>query len=166
MSDDDINQWNKLGTKDSIGSILSKFHEVGRSIYLLYADCANRISIERLKADYSRYCLELGISEQNMITMATAIANKGYPVVASAYATFITARVHDQIRANLGYIGAPVCLIGLSAGLAASDLGATHMALEDIANMRIIPGMNIWSPLDATELVKILEMYYQDPKPI
>lgn len=145
-SEDNIAQWNSLDSKHVLGSIFEKFANQDKKFLLLFADCANRINIKEMLIKYPDQCLEMGIAEQNMITVASALANEGFHVFAVAYAPFITARVLDQIRVNLGYMCAPVKLVGLSAGLASSDLGATHTAFEDIANMRSIPNMLIESP--------------------
>lgn len=81
---------------------------------------------------------------------------EGMHVFAATYATFITARVLDQIRVNLGYMKLGVKLIGVGGGLAEGDLSVTHMGLEDISNIRTIPGIAIISPADCVELVKAL----------
>ncbi|MDE6044101.1 MAG: hypothetical protein K2F85_01100, partial [Helicobacter sp.] len=97
--------------------------------------------------------------------MKQAMAHEGFHVFAVAYAPFITARVLDQIRTNLGYMEAPVCLIGLGAGFAGSDLGATHTAFEDIANTRCIPGMKVILPGDSVEIVQTMEHFCNFPQP-
>ena len=132
----------------------------------MFADCANRIGIKKLQEFHPEKCYEVGISEQNAVSMAAAMAHEGFHVFAVAYAPFITARVLDQIRANLAYMKAPVCLIGLGAGMASSDLGATHTAFEDIANMRGVPSILVNTPADTYEIAKSMEFYTNSPIPM
>lgn len=91
---------------------------------------------------------------------------EGLHVFAATYATFITARTLDQIRVNLGYGKIAVKLIGVGGGLAEGDLSATHMGLEDIADIRAIPNITILSPADATELVKMMYALMDYDKPV
>jgi transketolase len=156
-TEENIKQWNALGIKKTIGLILNELADYDTSFTLIYADVARRIAIEELEKKHPSQCMEVGIAEQTQVGVATAMALEGFNVFAIAYAPFITARILDQIRVNLGYMKAPVKLIGLGAGLSAGDLGATHTALEDIANMRGIPNMCVVSPADCTECVKIFE---------
>lgn len=164
-NEENIKKWAKLGSKNVIGNIALEFAKQDKDFTLIYADCANRIDVSELRKQYPNQCYETGIAEQNMITMAAAMANEGLHVFAIAYAPFITARVLDQIRANLGYMKAPVCLIGLSAGMAGGDLGATHTAFEDIANLKCIPNVNVMAPVDMIEIVKCMEGAINDRNP-
>lgn len=160
-----IEKWNDIQPKNALGDIIYHIMKENQKFILLFADCANRIEVKELIEKYPSNCFETGIAEQNMILMAAAIANEGYPVAAVAYAPFITARILDQIRVNMGYMQAPVCLIGLSAGAAASDLGPTHTAFEDIANLRAIPKMNVWTVNCSSDLAAILLKYSRDQEP-
>jgi transketolase C-terminal domain/subunit/transketolase N-terminal domain/subunit len=145
-----------LGSRNSVGFISELIAETDKRFCLVFSDCANRIGIQTLIQKHGEMCYQMGIAEQNQLMVAAALALEGFKVYAIAYAPFITARVMDQIRSNLGYMNSPVKLIGLAAGFAASDLGATHTALEDIANMRGIPNMTVICPADNFELYKTM----------
>lgn len=160
-----IENWYNLGPKNVIGEAAYQLAEQDDKFTLIYSDCANRIGIKKMYDKHPEKCYETGISEQNQISMAAAMANEGFHVFAVAYAPFITARVLDQIRTNLGYMKAPVCLIGLGAGFAGSDLGATHTAFEDIANTRCIPNMKVILPGDSVEIVQTMEYLCKFPQP-
>lgn len=160
-----IGKWAGMEPKSALGDIVYHIIKENQKFILLFADCANRIEVKELIERYPGNCFETGIAEQNMILMAAAMANEGYPVAAVAYAPFITARVLDQIRVNMGYMQAPVCLIGLSAGAASSDLGPTHTAFEDIADLRAIPKMNVWTVNRPSDLAAILWKYSQEQEP-
>lgn len=161
-----IAEWQSLGPKNVIGGVASQIAEQDNLFALVYSDCANRIGINELLAKHPEMCYETGIAEQNQVAMAAAMAHEGFHVFAVAYAPFITARVLDQIRANLGYMKANVCLIGLGAGMASSDLGATHTAFEDLANMRSIPNMLVNAPADVYEIAKGMESFINSPQPM
>lgn len=160
-----IREWNCYGSKKVIGEASYLLANQDEKFTLIYADCAERIGIEKLRERHPEKCYEAGISEQNVVGMAAAMAQEGYHVFVVAYAPFITARVLDQVRVNLAYMKAPVCLIGLGAGMASSDLGATHTAFEDIANMRGLPNMMVTCPVDTYEIVKGMEWFVNHPRP-
>lgn len=161
-----IKEWNRCGSKDIIGETSFLLAEQDEKFTLIYADCAERIGIKKLQEYHPNKCYEVGITEQNAVSMAAAMAHEGFHAFAVSYAPFITARVLDQVRVNLAYMEAPVCLIGLGAGMAGSDLGATHTAFEDIANMRGLPGMQVVTPADAYEIAKGMEWFVNNPKPM
>ncbi len=165
-TEEQILSWQSYGIKNAIGEVSFQLAEQDELFTLIYSDCANRIGIKSLHEKYPEKCYEAGIAEQNQIVMAAAMAHEGFHVFAVAYAPFITARVLDQIRVNLGYMKAPVCLIGLSAGMAGSDLGATHTAFEDIANTRSIPNILVTAPADTYEMVKGMEYFVNNPRPM
>ncbi len=86
--------------------------------------------------------IQCGIAEQNLIEVASACANEGFHVFAPCYATFVTSRTLDQIRVNLGMMKSPVVLVGVAAGCESAATGPSHMAVEDIAVTRTIPGLS------------------------
>ena len=156
----------QLGFHAAVGHVMKELAQRDPYFSLIYSDCGNRFQAGLVQEVHPEKCYEVGIAEQNQVGMAAAMALEGYHVFALAYAPFITARVLDQIRVDLGYMNAPVKLIGLGAGLSIGDLGATHMAIEDIANLRGIPNLVIMSPADCLELAKMLEASLTLPAPV
>lgn len=165
-SKEQIAEWQSLGSKNVIGGVAFQLAEQDDLFTLIYSDCANRIGIDELIVKHPEMCYETGIAEQNQVAMAAAMAHEGFHVFAIAYAPFITARVLDQIRANVGYMKASVCLIGLGAGMTGSDLGATHTSFEDLANMRCIPNILVNAPADVYEIAKGMEFFINSPQPM
>lgn len=147
----------EMGFHTLLGHMMLYLARRDADLALIYSDCGNRFQVGLVEAEYPEKCYEVGIAEQNQLSMATAMSLEGYHTFALAYAPFITARVLDQVRVGLGYMKAPVKLIGLGAGFSIGDLGATHMALEDIAAMRGIPNMIVMSPADCLEMIKMLD---------
>ena len=148
-----------------LGKILKDIAEGNECFTLMYSDCAQRIGIDELIAEHPEKCIQCGIAEQNQIAASAALALEGQLVFAVAYAPFITARVLDQIRVFLGYMESPVILVGLAAGFGGGDLGATHTALEDVASIRTIPGIDIISPSGNTELMAAVTDLASNPRP-
>lgn len=151
ISKKNIRIWSRLGQRGTIcGVVLPELAEK-KKIYVLTADLEQLSGLERFKASFPEYFLNMGIAEQNMIGVAAGLAFEGNIVFATTYATFLTMRCYEQIRHNLGYQGANVKLIGASSGVAMGMSGNTHYSLEDIAIIRAIPNIMILSPADSTE---------------
>lgn len=96
--------------------------------------------------------INVGIAEQAMIGVAAGLASVGFRPCVYGLASFVPMRVLEQIKIDLCLSGAPVILLGDGAGLVYSTLGATHQCGEDIACLRPLPGIAIYSPCDAHEL--------------
>ncbi len=149
--------WSMLGSRRTLGVAVDELADQYEDFTFVTADVGRYYAINRFIEKHPEKMINVGIAEQNMIGVAAAMAKEGYNVFAASYATFITARVLDQIRVNLGLMGLGVKLNGVGAGFYEGDMSATHMGLEDIANIRAIPGITILSPADCTETMKAME---------
>jgi len=149
--------WSLLGSRRALGVVMAELANEDERFVLLTADVGRYYALNRLIEEHPEKLVNVGIAEQNMIGMATAMAKEGWNPFAVTYATFVTARVLDQIRVGLGLMRLPVRLIGVSAGMAEGDMSATHMGLEDVADIRAIPGIIILGPADCTETMKALQ---------
>ncbi len=121
------------------------------SIVLLSGDIGNRL-FDQYKQQHSERFLNCGVAEANMIGMAAGMALAGLRPVVYTIATFLTYRPFEQIRVDIGYHDLPVVLVGVGGGLSYASNGGTHQAMEDIAVMRAIPGMQVLSAGDAWEV--------------
>ena len=148
--------WSMLGMRRVVGLVLSDLAEADEKFIFATADVARYFGTADYEKVYGNRIIDVGIAEQNLIGVAAGMQKEGMNIFAATYATFITSRVLDQIRVSLGYMNLGVKLIGVGGGLAEGDLSATHMGLEDIANLRSIPNMTIISPADGVETVKAL----------
>lgn len=124
---------------------------------VITADMSYIANLELFKAMHNEQFINVGISEQNMIGVAAGLTSEGYKCVCLAQACFISMRCFEQVRQFMSYMGLPIILVGLSAGFGLQFMGNTHYAIEDIALMRSIPGINIFSPADAVETVKAFD---------
>src|SRR5262249_43366510 len=105
------------------------------------------------------------IAEQTLVGAAAGLALRGRLPVVHALATFLTMRAFEFIRTDVGIAALPVKLVGAVAGFLSEANGPTHQALEDLALMRGIPGMNICCPADESELVDALTCVVGDRSP-
>lgn len=101
--------------------------------------------------------INAGIAEQNIIGIAAGMALCGNKVFVYSIAPFITMRCYEQIKVDICYQNLNVTIIGVGAGYAYSTCGCTHHAIEDIAVMRALPNMRIYSPSNSLEARLITE---------
>ncbi|HEX4504289.1 MAG TPA: transketolase C-terminal domain-containing protein [Alphaproteobacteria bacterium] len=112
-----------------------------------------------------RYYME-GITEANVIGMAAGMAMDGYMPYVNTIATFITRRCYEQVAVDLCLHNLPVRLIGNGGGLVYAPLGPTHLAIEDIAIMRVLPNMAVVAVCDAQEMVRLMDCTLDWPGPL
>ena len=98
--------------------------------------------------------VQMGVAEQNMVTVASGMAAMGKIPFCSSYAMFSPGRNWEQIRTTISYNDRKVVIVGSHAGVSVGPDGGTHQALEDIALMRVMPNMDVISPCDAIEAKK------------
>jgi transketolase len=132
-------------------SVLERMH-AEKDIFFLTADFGSPV-LDELQSSFADRFVNVGISEQNLVNVATGLALEGFRVAAYAIAPFITMRCLEQIRVNLAILSQirpmNVTLAGVGAGFSYEVSGPTHQALEDISVMRALPNMGVWSPADA-----------------
>lgn len=122
--------------------------------------------LDEFKRDMpDRFFME-GVGEANMIGMAAGMALSGKIVYVNTIATFLTRRAYEQVCIDVGLHHANVRLIGNGGGAVYAPLGPTHIATDDIALMRLIPGMTILSPCDAVEMEELMPMTVAHQGPI
>ena len=120
---------------------------------LVVLTAENRAAIRDLPERLGDRFIDVGICEQTMIGMAAGFALRGRIPVVHALATFLTLRAFEFIRDDVGIAGLPVKLMGGVPGFLSEANGPTHQAIDDLAVMRAIPGMQIFCPADESELL-------------
>ena len=154
-----------MNTKEVFGWVMGKLAEDDELLTVAVADYGRRLNLERFRELRSDGYIQCGIAEQNLIEVASACANEGFHVFAPCYATFVTSRTLDQIRVNLGMMKSPVVLVGVAAGCESAATGPSHMAVEDIAVTRAIPGLSVFNPVDNAQLAATLMELAKHPRP-
>jgi transketolase len=116
----------------------------------------NRAPIRNLPAALGERFVDVGICEQTLVGAAAGLALRGRTPVVHALAAFLTMRAFEFVRTDVGLGRLPVKLVGYVPGFLSEANGPTHQALEDVALMRGIPGMQVFCPADEAELVQAL----------
>jgi transketolase len=125
----------------------------------------NRAAVRGLPQTLGPRFIDVGIAEQTLIGAAAGLALRGRVPIVHALATFLTLRAFEFIRTDVGIAQLPVKLVGALAGFQSEANGPTHQALEDLALMRGIPGMNVCCPADITELLDAVANMVEDRAP-
>ena len=146
-----------LAPREAFGEELAKLIVENEKIVVLDADLTKSTKT----ADAKKVCPErhfnMGIAEGNMIGVAAGFAASGYTVFAASFAMFAAGRAFEQVRNSVGYPHLNVKVCGTHAGISVGEDGASHQAIEDIALMRAIPGMHVYSPSDASETKALIK---------
>lgn len=154
-----------MNTKEVFGWVMGKLAKDDELLTVAVADYGRRLNLDRFRELRPGGYIQCGIAEQNLIEVASACANEGFHVFAPCYATFVTSRTLDQIRVNLGMMKSPVVLVGVAAGCESAATGPSHMAVEDIAVTRTIPGLSVFNPVDNAQLAATLMELAKHPRP-
>ena len=141
-------------TREAYGEALAALGRENDKIVVMDADLAGATKTVTFKKAFPDRFYDFGIAEADMICAAAGFAFSGYVPFASTFAIFGAGRAFEQIRNSVAYPGANVKLAFTHAGLAVGEDGGSHQSLEDIALMRELPGMTVFSPCDAAETHK------------
>ncbi len=123
-------------------------------------------TLDAMKEEFPERFFMEGVSEANLIGMAAGLAMEGFIPYVHTISTFITRRAFEQVAVDVCLHDLPVRLIGNGGGLVYAPLGPTHMAVEDIAAMRSLPGMTVVAPVDAEEMRRFMPQTLDRPGPI
>ena len=156
----------EMAPRDAFGLALVDQGQKEKDLVVLDGDLSASTRTKWFADKVPERFFNIGIAEQDMISIAAGMATCGKIPVVVTYATFLIGRGLDQIRNMVAYGKLNVKLIGSHVGLATGEDGATHQALEDIAIMRSIPGMVIISPSDAVETIKAFEFAIKIKNPV
>lgn len=141
-------------TRDGFGRGLVEAAKLDERIVALTADLKESTRVEEFSKLFPDRFFEVGVAEQNLVTLASGLANYGKIPFVTSYATFSPGRNWEQIRTTVCINNVPVKIIGCHAGLTVGPDGATHQALEDVAIMRTLPNMTAVIPCDSEEARK------------
>ena len=141
----------KIATRAAYGDALKKYGKEDPRIIVLDADLAGATYSGRFAAEVPERFLDCGIAECDMVGIAAGLATTGKIPFVHSFAMFAAGRVYDQVRNSVAYPRLNVKVVGTHAGLSVGEDGATHQCIEDIALMRVIPGMTVVNPCDAVE---------------
>ena len=151
--------------RQSFGETLCKLAKTNKNIYVVNADLKSSLFLNNFAKNFPHRFIECGVAETNAAGIAAGLAKTGKTVFLTSFACFSPAINWNTIKQSICYNNSNVKIIGSHAGLMSTDLGATHQMLEDIALMRSLPNMEVFSPLDALETAKIIKAVSFSKKP-
>lgn len=129
------------------------------------ADLTDSTQMSLFKADFPDRFVEIGVAEQNLVTVGSGLAAMGKIPFVSSYAAFSPGRNWEQIRTTICLNDMPVKVVGSHAGVSVGPDGATHQMLEDVALMRVLPNMVVIAPCDSVEAEKATLAMAADKRP-
>lgn len=138
-------------TRQAYGEALVELAAADQRIVVVDADLAHATQTIIFKEAFPQRHYNIGIAESNMVTMAAGMSTTGLVPFCSTFAIFGTGRVYEQIRNSIAYPYFNVKLAMTHAGISVGEDGGSHQSIEDIALMRVIPGMTVLCPVDANE---------------
>lgn len=160
--DDDVSQ---EPTRAGFGRGLKRAGELDDRVVALCADLTESTQMSHFRQAFPDRFVEVGVAEQNLVTVASGMARAGKIPFTSSYAAFSPGRNWEQIRTTICLNDQPVKIIGSHAGISVGPDGATHQMLEDIALMRVLPNMTVIAPGDAIEAEKATLAIASSAKP-
>ncbi len=145
----------QIPIRKGFGQGLAQAGEADPNVVGLCADLTESTQMHLFAEKFPARFVQVGVAEQNLVTVASGMAAMGKIPFCSSYAMFSPGRNWEQIRTTISYNDQKVVIVGSHAGISVGPDGGTHQALEDIALMRVIPNMDVVSPCDAIEAKKV-----------
>lgn len=152
-------------TRAGFGRGLKKAGELNERVVALCADLTESTQMHHFREAFPERFVEIGVAEQNLVTVASGLARAGKIPFTSSYAAFSPGRNWEQIRTTAALNEQPVKIVGSHAGVSVGPDGATHQMLEDIALMRVLPHMVVVVPGDSVEAEKATQAVAENGKP-
>ena len=156
----------KIATRQSYGETLVELGKEHDDLVVLDADLAEATKTAFFKKEFPDRHIDCGIQEADMIGIAAGLASCGKVPFCSTFAMFAAGRAYEQVRNSVGYPHLNVKIGATHAGISVGEDGATHQCLEDIALMRVIPGMVVINPADAVEARAAVIAAYEYDGPV
>ena len=151
--------------RKGFGQGLLKAGEENENVVALCADLTESIQMHLFAEKFPNRFIQVGVAEQNLVTVASGMAAMGKIPFCGSYAIFNPGRNWEQIRTTIAYNDRPVKMVGSHTGVTVGTDGGSHQALEDIALMRVMPNMDVISPCDALEAKKAVLALVKTKKP-
>jgi len=153
---------NKIANRAVMCEVLKEAAAKDKDVVVLCSDSRGSASLSSFADSYPEQFVEVGIAEQNLVSIAAGLASCGKKAYAASPASFISTRSYEQCKVDCAYSRTNVKLIGISGGVSYGALGMTHHSAQDIAAMSAIPGMRVYLPSDRHQTRKLFEALLQD----
>ena len=144
----------KIATREAYGKALVELGKKNDKVVVLDADLAGATMTKYFKAEFPDRFYDCGIAEANMVNISAGLSTMGLIPFCSTFAMFGAGRAYEQIRNSVAYPKFNVKICCSHAGVSVGEDGGSHQSVEDIALMRLVPGMTVVVPADAKEAEK------------
>lgn len=155
----------KRATREALGETLVELANEGVDVVAVDADLSGSTTTAKLAKAHPDRFFNVGIAEQNMIGTAAGLAVEGKIAFTGSFAVFATGRAYDQVRNTVCYSALNVKLTPTHAGITVGPDGGSHQMLEDIALMRVLPGMRVLVPADYVAAKAAIRLAAATPGP-
>lgn len=155
----------KMATRVAYGKKLAELGESHSEIVVLDADLSGSTKTSDFAKKFPQRFFNVGVAEQDLMGTSAGLALAGYTVFASTFTIFATGRAWEIVRQSIAYPKLNVKVCSTHAGITVGEDGASHQAIEDIACMRVIPGMKVLVPADAMETTQMVDFLAKDKGP-
>lgn len=156
---------NKIPNRQAICEVLMEQAKTDKDIVVLCSDSRGSASLAPFAGAFPEQFVEIGIAEQNLVSISAGMAKCGKKPFAASPACFLSTRSYEQAKVDVAYSNTNVKLIGISGGVSYGALGMSHHSAQDIAAMSAIPNMRVYLPSDRHQTRKLIEALLQDQKP-
>ncbi|HHV31837.1 MAG TPA: transketolase family protein [Clostridiales bacterium] len=156
---------NKIPNRQAICDVLVQKAASDKDIVVLCSDSRGSGSMTNFANTYPEQFVEVGIAEQNLVSISAGLARCGKKAFAVSPACFLSTRSMEQIKVDVAYNNTNVTLIGISGGVSYGALGMTHHSTNDIAAMASNPNMRVYLPSDRFQTEKLVQALLKDEKP-
>lgn len=153
-----------VSMRDAFFDTLYEISKKDRNVIVISADMGAP-SLDKFRRDLTPQFINIGIAEDNMVTVAAGLALSGKKVYIYAIMPFVTSRCYEMLKVDLSLMDIPITAVGVGAGFSYDDSGPTHHSTEDIAIMRALPNMTILNSSDSVMAAKFAELSYKLPGP-
>jgi len=151
--------------RKGFGRGLLEAGKADKNVVAACADLTESTQMNLFAEAFPERFIQVGVAEQNLVSMGAGLAAMGKTPFVSSYAAFSPGRNWEQIRTTIALNDRPVKIIGSHAGVSVGPDGATHQMLEDIALMRALPNMVVIAPCDSLEAEKATLAMAKDKRP-
>lgn len=156
---------NKIANRQVICEVLMEHAKEDKDIVVLCSDSRGSASMTPFADTYPEQFVEVGIAEQDLVSISAGLAKCGKKPYAASPACFLSTRSYEQAKIDCAYSNTNVKLIGISGGISYGALGMSHHSAQDIAAMAAIPNMRVYLPSDRFQTRHLMEALLQDEKP-
>ena len=156
---------NKVTNRQVICDTLLAAAKEDKNIIVACSDSRGSGSMTAFFEQFPAQSVEVGIAEQDLVSISAGLAACGKKVFAVSPACFLSTRSYEQAKVDVAYAETNVTLVGISGGISYGALGMTHHSLQDIAAMSALPGMRVYLPSDRFQTKAVVEELLQDEKP-